>query len=603
MTSAPPTTVPIAVWAPHATSVDLVAEGDQTPLTPTADGWWEHAAGLPHGTDYAFRLDGEGPYPDPRSAHQPAGVHGPSRAFDATAHAWRDDDWQGVDVRGAVIYELHVGTFTDAGTLDAAVERLDHLADLGVDIVQLMPVAAFPGQRGWGYDGVALYAVHDAYGGPAALQRFVDAAHSRGLGVALDVVYNHLGPDGNYLGLFGPYFTEAHHTPWGAAVNLDHDGSAHVRAFVIENARRWFRDFHVDALRLDAVHELRDDSPTHLLAELSTSVADLATDLGRPLGLIAESDLNDIVMVTPVADDGLGMTAQWDDDIHHAIHAFLSGERHGYYADFGSMDTLVEALQQVFVHNGTFSSFRGQVWGAPVPDDVSRHRFVVSTSTHDQVGNRGLGDRPTEGLSAGQTAIGAALLLTTPVTPMLFMGEEWAARTPFRFFTDFEDADLAQAVREGRAREFGEHGWEAIYGPDAESPDPQSEDTFTSSRLDWSEQDLPGQARHLAWVRALIALRRLHPDLRNGDTGSMSISSDPAEGWLVLHRGAVDVLVNTADREIAIPLTDGSAVSEGRRVVLASWEPRSAPVAGTTIRMAPHDVLILDRARDDEPRR
>ena len=326
-----------------------------------------------------------------------------------------------------MIYELHVGTFTADGTLDSAIARLDHLADLGVDVVQLMPVAAFPGHRGWGYDGVALYAVHDAYGGPAALQRFVDAAHARGLGVALDVVYNHLGPTGNYLGVYGPYFTHVHHTPWGAAVNLDQHGSEQVRAFLVDNALRWFRDFHVDALRLDAVHELRDHSPIHLLAELSDAVARLATDLGRPLGLIAESDLNDVTLVTPVADGGLGMTAQWDDDIHHSIHAFLTGERHGYYADFGSKDTLVAALQQVFVHNGTFSSFRGQTWGAPVPDDVDRHRFVASTSTHDQVGNRGLGDRPPIQLTPGQDAIGAALLLTTPFTPMLFMGEEWAA--------------------------------------------------------------------------------------------------------------------------------------------------------------------------------
>lgn len=580
---------PIRVWAPNASKVDLAVAGAVTTMTAQRDGWWEHSPGLPPGTDYAFLLDGKGPFPDPRSAHQPHGVHGPSRTFDPTAHTWQDADWPGVDVRGAVIYELHVGTFTHEGTLDAAITRLDHLADLGVDLVQLMPVAAFEGERGWGYDGVALYAVHDPYGGPAALQRFVDAAHARGLGVALDVVYNHLGPTGNYLPRFGPYFTDAHHTPWGAAVNLDQPGSEHVRAFIVENALRWLRDFHVDALRLDAVHELRDHSEPHLLAELSTAVESLSADLGRPLGLIAESDLNDVTMVTPVADGGLGMTAQWDDDIHHAIHAFLTGERHGYYADFGSMQTLVAALQDVFVHNGTFSSFRGQVWGAPVPDGVDRHRFVVSTSTHDQVGNRGLGDRPTQRLTGGQAAIGAALLLTTPFTPMLFMGEEWAARTPFRFFTDFDDPDLAAAVREGRAAEFGEHGWDRIYPPGTEPPDPQAEQTFAASRLDWDEQHRPAHARHLAWVRTLIALRRLHPSLRDGAASGMRITSDPGAGWLVLHRGEVDVVVNAADHPQPVPLPPADD-----RVLLASWEPRSEPIADA-VAMAAHDVAIVAR--------
>ena len=582
-------TLPIRVWAPSATTVEITFDGTSTPLT-AVDGWWEHAPGLPAGTDYAFVVDGEGPYPDPRSAHQPHGVDGPSRTFDAAAHAWQDADWAGVEVRGALIYELHIGTFTQEGTLDAAIERLDHLAELGVDIVQLMPVAAFPGNRGWGYDGVALYAVHDAYGGPAALQRFVDAAHARDLGVCLDVVYNHLGPTGNYLGIYGPYFTEAHHTPWDAAVNLDQPGSEHVRSFIIENALRWFRDFHLDALRLDAVHELRDDSPTHVLADLSRSTAELAERLGRPLGLIAESDLNDVTMVTPLPQGGLGMTAQWDDDIHHAIHAYLTGERHGYYTDFGSLETLVSALQQVFVHNGTFSTFRGQVWGAPVPEDVDRHRFVISTSTHDQVGNRGLGDRPPERISPGQAAIGAALLLTTPFTPMLFMGEEWAARTPFQFFTDFDDPELADAVRQGRAREFGEHGWDAVYGPDATSPDPQAESTFTDSRLDWDEQAQPEQARHLAWVKALAALRRLRPELRDGAAASLHITADPDAGWLVLHRGDVDVVINGADHPQQIALPEPCA-----RVVLASWEPRGEHLDDGRLSLAAHDVLVLAR--------
>ncbi|MFV0425699.1 MAG: malto-oligosyltrehalose trehalohydrolase [Beutenbergiaceae bacterium] len=582
-------TQPVTVWAPRATQVEVETAGRRLSMRATTAGWWTLPQGLPIGTDYAFVVDSAGPFPDPRSAYQPEGVHGPSRLID-TDFTWTDQQWAGIDIRGQVIYELHVGTFTPTGTLDSAIDRLDHLVELGIDVVQLMPLAAFDGDRGWGYDGVALYAVHRAYGGPAALQRFVDAAHARGMGVALDVVYNHLGPSGNYLAQFGPYFTDAHQTPWGAAVNLDQDGSPQVRAFIIDNALRWFRDFHVDALRLDAVHELRDTSPTHLLAELAQATATLATDLGRPLSLIAESDLNDVAMVTPTSAGGWGMTAQWDDDVHHAIHAFLTGEHHGYYCDFGSMQTLVAALRQVFIHNGVFSSFRGKVWGAPVPDSVDRHQFVVSTSTHDQVGNRGLGDRPPLSLSPGQGAIAATLLLTTTFTPMLFMGEEWAARTPFQFFTDFADPDLAQAVRQGRAREFGEHGWDQIYGTGNRAPDPQDETTFAQSRLDWAEADQPIQARHLAWVRTLLALRRLQPDLRRGDAASMSISFDADQGWMVLHRGVVEVLINTSSTPTRVPLPDGCA-----RVVLASWSVPAEPVTSPAITLPGHDVLILGR--------
>lgn len=582
--------VPVQVWAPCAHTVAAVVHGTTLPLQAGSNGWWVLPAGLPDGTDYAFVLDGGDPLPDPRSAYQPDGVHGPSQAFDASSFDWSDEQWTGLDVRGAVIYELHIGTFTPAGTLLAAIDRLSYLADLGVDVVQLMPVAAFEGDRGWGYDGVGLYAVHAAYGGPQALQAFVDAAHGHGLAVALDVVYNHLGPSGNYLGSFGPYFTDAHATPWGQAVNLDQDGSDEVRAFIIDAAKRWVTDFHIDALRLDAVHELRDSSTRHVLAELSDEIARVAVQYGRPLSLIAESDLNDVVMVTPTNQGGLGMTAQWDDDVHHAIHAFLTGERHGYYADFGTLETLVAALRQVFVHNGTFSSFRGTTWGAPVPDEVDRHCFVVSTSTHDQVGNRGLGDRPPSRLTAGQCAIATALLLTTPFTPMLFMGEEWGSVRPFQFFTDFGDPQLAQAVREGRAREFGEHGWDQIYGPGTQAPDPQSVATYRSSQLDWDELTVETHARHLAWTRTLLALRQVQSDLTQGGTASMDISFDAEDGWLILHRGTLEVIINTSTTEQVVPLPDSEP-----RTVLASWgDVPSTALAGAAT-MAGHDVLIVGR--------
>lgn len=613
------TRVPVRVWAPGAQRIELASNRERNDLTAGADGWWEHGPGLPAGTDYAFVVDGAGPFPDPRSAHQPEGVHGPSRAFDPAAYPWQDAAWRGRDVRGAVCYELHVGTFTPAGTLEAAITKLDHLADLGVDVVELMPLAAFPGARGWGYDGVAPYSVHEAYGGPIALQLFVDAAHARGLAVALDVVYNHLGPTGNYLAQFGPYFTNAHETPWGAAVNLDQEGAAEVRAYVVENALRWLRDFHLDALRLDAVHELRDDSATHVLAELSLAVAELAREVGRPLSLIAESDLNDAAMVTPVDSGGLGMTAQWDDDVHHAIHAFLTGEQHGYYADFGSMDILAKAFRDAFVHDGAWSTFRGREWGAPVPRDMNRHRFVVSTATHDQIGNRGLGDRPTRVLTPGQTAIGSALLLTGPFTPMLFMGEEWAARTPFRYFTNVDDPALGAAIQEGRRAEFGSHGWEAVYGGPVAVPDPQAAETHEASRLDWSEPEQAEHARHLTWVRRLIALRRAHPELRDGAADSLGVVWDPAAGWFVLERGPFAVVVNAADRPRDVQLDERYAGA----AVLLRWAPPSAATGGTdatghgasdptdsaleqvgadgALRLAGHDVAIVRNPTRIEP--
>ncbi|MFC5998218.1 malto-oligosyltrehalose trehalohydrolase [Quadrisphaera sp. GCM10027208] len=551
------------VWAPDATRVDVDLSGSLHPMTRQDDGWW--AVEVPdagHGTDYAFRLDGGEPTPDPRSPWQPDGVHAPSRVFDTGRHEWGDDGWAGLDVRGRLFYELHVGTFTPEGTLDAAAQRLDHLVDLGVEVVELMPVAAFPGRWGWGYDGVALYAVHEPYGGPAALQRFVEACHRRGLAVCLDVVYNHLGPSGNYLSRFGPYFTDRHHTPWGQAVNLDDEGSEHVRRWVVDNALRWFAEFHVDALRLDAVHALVDDSAEHLLAQLSRETADLADRLGRPLGLVAESDLNDPRMIEPVAEGGLGMTAQWDDDVHHAIHALLSGERQGYYCDFGSTDVLAKVLTRAFLHDGTFSTFRGQRWGRTV--DPARHRgtaFLAYSANHDQVGNRATGDRPSAYLSPGLLACAAALVLTSPFTPMVFMGEEWGASTPWQFFTDHAEPELAESIRQGRRREFAEHGW------DAESiPDPQDHTTRDASVLRWDELETGPHDRVLRWYRTLIALRREEPALTSGDLRAVSVAHSDDEGWVVVARGDLRVALNVGAEPRTLPLD----VSEPE--LLVAWD-------------------------------
>jgi maltooligosyltrehalose trehalohydrolase len=593
------------LWAPLPDHVDLVlpASGDRVPMRAGADGWWSVDRALAHGTDYAFSLDGGPARPDPRAAWLPDGVHGASRVFDADRFAWTDAGWSGVDVRGAVTYELHVGTFTPEGTLDAAAARLEHLVALGVDVVELMPVAAFNGRHGWGYDGVAPYAVHEAYGGPAALQAFVDAAHGLGLAVCLDVVHNHLGPSGNYLHELGPYFTDAHHTPWGAAINLDGPGAEQVRRWICDSVLRWARDFHVDAFRLDAVHELRDDSPRHLLSQLSDEVAALSAELGRPLGLVAESDLNDVVSLAPTDEGGWGMTGQWADDVHHAVHALVTGERHGYYVDFGSPEVLRTALTRVFVHDGGPSTFRGEPWGAPVPGDVDGHRFVVFGANHDQVGNRALGDRPSARVDAGGLAAQAALVLLSPFSPLLFMGEEWGARTPWQFFTDHPEPELSAAVREGRTREFGGHGWQELYGGPVAVPDPQDPATFAASVLDWDEPARPEHARLLEWYRVLIALRRTVPDLASGDRHATSLdvhtltdgapdptgpASDaapgPWQGALVLHRGDARVVLNLARTAAAVPVPTARPVR-----VVAAWDGGVVRAPG-----APDEPLVVE---------
>lgn len=572
------------VWAPSADAVELVRPGapapdDRVRMARSVGGWWVAEVDLPHGTDYAYAVDGGDPRPDPRSRWQPHGVHGASRVLDTDLFTWTDAGWTGRDVRGAVVYELHLGTFTPEGTFDAAIARLDHLVELGVDMVELMPVAAFNGVHGWGYDGVSLFAVHEPYGGPHGLQAFVDAAHGRGLAVCLDVVHNHLGPSGNYLGTFGPYLTGTHQTPWGDAINLDDEGAREVRRWICDSAVQWFRDFHVDALRLDAVHALVDASPRHVLAELSDEVAALAGALGRPLSLIAECDLNDPVSVAPTAAHGWGMTAQWADDVHHAIHALVTGERHGYYVDFGSPEVLRIALTGAFVHDGAWSTFRGRPWGRPVPAGTDGHRFVVFASDHDQVGNRALGDRPSEHLDPGALAVEAALVLLSPFTPMLFMGEEWGARTRWQYFTDHPEPELAQAVREGRRSEFASHSWTSLYGTEIEVPDPQSPTTVADSHLDWSEPEDPTHARLLDWYRQLIALRRSVADLGSGDLAAISVRSEaddapreladetglppvhsdaaavPWHGWIVMHRGAARVVVNLSEHERSVPVT------------------------------------------------
>ncbi|HVE73857.1 MAG TPA: malto-oligosyltrehalose trehalohydrolase, partial [Mycobacteriales bacterium] len=427
----------LSVWAPLPDRVEASVGGELHAMRRSDDGWW--SVNLPPSAtalDYGFVLDGGPPRPDPRSAWQPDGVHGLSRQVDHSAFAWSDAGWRGLPLAGSVLYELHIGTFTPEGTFDAAIGRLDHLCELGIDAVELLPCNAFAGRWGWGYDGVAWFAVHEPYGGPEGLKRFIDAAHARGLGVVMDVVYNHLGPAGNYLPEFGPYLTEAHSTPWGPAVNLDQPGSDEVRRYIVDNALMWLRDYHVDGLRLDAVHALVDERATHLLEEIATAVHELGAQLSKPLWVVAETDRNDPRTVTPADAGGYGLDGQWADDVHHAVHAAVTGERTGYYGDFGSLATLAHALRHAFVHDGSWSSFRGRRHGRPVPDSIPGSRFVVFAQDHDQIGNRAAGDRLSQTLSEGMLCVVAAVLLTSPYTPMLFMGEEWGARTPWQFFSD-----------------------------------------------------------------------------------------------------------------------------------------------------------------------
>ena len=577
----------VPVWAPAAQTVELhlPSQDRLVGMIPVPGGWWTAPFDLEPGTDYAFRVDGSPNRPDPRSALQPDGVHGPSRTVDPDTWRWTDQNWAGKDLRGSVIYELHVGTFTPEGTLDAAVSRLGHLVDLGVDIVELMPLAAFPGKAGWGYDGVGLWAVHEAYGGPDALARFVNAAHNAGIGVCLDVVYNHLGPSGNYLSVFGPYFTPAHHTPWGEAVNYDHDGSQQVRAFVIDSALRWMRDFHIDALRLDAIHEIKDDAAAaatpqrHVLAELSDAVAALSIELGRPLSLVAEADLNDVGVITPTSEEppakvpSLGMTAQWADDVHHALHVRLTGEDQGYYGDFAEVGAWAKAYGRAFLHNGTWSTFRERNWGAPVPEDTDPRRFVVFGSDHDQVGNRAVGDRPSAILDDAALAATAALVLLSPYTPMLFMGEEWGTRTPFQFFTDHEEDDLARSVSEGRVREFAGFGWDAD-----EIPDPQAAATVEASRLRWSELDEAEHARMLAWYQALTTLRR-------------NLDWSQRTAWPQVDEIDDVLMVTYDDIVVAANLSGQERPAPALTTVLLSWDPFDAAAPS----LSPGQTLIARR--------
>jgi maltooligosyltrehalose trehalohydrolase len=513
------------VWAPSAQRVTLrLAHGDHKrdlPMEREGDEHFVARTNAGAGDRYYCLVDEHKPVPDPVSRLLPKGVHGPTEIVDPDRFTWSDDSWSGRPLQHYVIYELHVGTFSPQGTFDSAIEKLSYLQRLGVTVIELMPVAAFPGTRNWGYDGVSLYAVQASYGGPEGLRRFVNAAHAAGLAVILDVVYNHLGNEGNYLRQFGPYFTDKHKTPWGDAVNYDQECCQAVREYVIQNSLYWIREYHFDGLRLDAVQTILDDSPVHILAEIKSQVAALAQDLGRQICVIAETDRNDARLVLPPGQGGYGLDALWSDDFHHAVHAFFTGERQGYYQDFGRPEQIVRALNEGFVFQGEpFKYWNGEPRGTPA-HGVPAPAHVICMQNHDQVGNRPGGERWTALMPLGARMLSAALLLLSPYTPLLFMGEEFDERNPFLFFTDYGDPGLRKAVKEGRRNEFREfgHAIESV-------SDPQDPATFERSKLNW--QLVENVNPMLAWHRSLLELRKKYM------TGSRTCKAGLKDGVLVL---------------------------------------------------------------------
>jgi maltooligosyltrehalose trehalohydrolase len=586
------------VWAPHRRCVHLrllSASERLVPMESIDRGYWTAQVNdLAPGTLYVFRLDEEVDRPDPASRFQPEGVHGPSAVVDSSGFEWGDEAWTGMNLPETVIYELHVGTFTAEGTFDAAVPRLDALKNIGINAIEIMPVSQFPGERNWGYDGVYPFAVQGSYGGPDGLKRLVNACHHRDMAVILDVVYNHLGPEGNYLWDFGPYFTDRYTSPWGAAMNFDGPYSDEVRRFFIENALAWFTDYHLDGLRLDALHAIIDMSAVHFLRELSECVAAVGQRLGRKLWLIGESDLNDCRLISPHALGGYGLDAVWCDDFHHSLHTLLTGEKKGYYMDFGDTDHLVKALREGFVYSGEYSPFRKRRHGSS-SCEIPARQFVVFSQNHDQVGNRMLGGRLTQLVELEALKVAAGVVLLSPYVPLLFMGEEYGERAPFFYFVDHSDPDLVEAVRQGRAREF------ASFACEGGVPDPQDPETFFRSKLCWESRNEGGCRALLNFYAALIELRRTLPALTELEKERLRVgrwlSSEVV--WMERQDGGcrsrVLCLFNFGQRDEWVRAEEITPVSLWRKVLDSSEEAWGGPGAGCPLLMNRGSAIMLKR--------
>lgn len=578
------------VWAPKAQKMSLKWRDQILPMDgPNKRGWWTLIVQEAQcGDRYAFLIDDDtNPYPDPRSQRQPDGVHGDSEIYDHSTFEWHDQLWRGSPKTGAILYELHIGTFSKEGTFDGAIEHLKYLADLGVTHVEVMPVAAWAGNQGWGYDSTALFSTHEPYGGPDNFKRFVDACHATGLSVILDVVYNHFGPVGNYTTKFGPYLNENRKTPWGDAVNLDGEGSDEVRRFFVDNALMWLKEYHCDGLRFDAVHAFIDLSAVHFMEQLSLEVERLGATLSKEFYLVAESDLNDPRVVRSREANGYGMDSQWSDDFHHALFTLIYSPKDGesgYYEDFGSFGDLHRALKHAYVYDGQYSIYRKRRHGRPT-NGLSAHHFVHFDQNHDQVGNRGWGERLEHLVGTEVAKVSIGLLLTAPYVPMLFMGEEWAASSPFLYFADHEDEEMRQSVAEGRKREF------AAFGFDGEVPNPEDSKTYEMSKLKWEEQGKDKHADFLAWVKALIKLRRSHVCLNDGDTHRLLVSTNEERRTLVMERDAARILINFGDEPY------GFGLLEGEKLELISRE--GTGVRDNYLELPPMTLAVLMSPTED----
>lgn len=585
-----------SVWSPKAEKIQMIIKGKPHPIDLEKDsyGYWQkEISELKEGDKYMFKLDGDKEIPDPSSLYQPGGVHSWSSVVDHSAYDWSGDNWQPPSMSDMVIYELHVGTFTPEGTFSAIIEKLDHLRDLGVNAIEIMPIAQFPGSRNWGYDGVYPFAVQESYGSVTDLKRLVEKCHQFGIAVILDVVYNHMGPEGNYLSLFGPYFTEKYNTPWGAALNFDDSYSDHVRNFFLQNAIMWLKDYHIDGLRLDAVHAIMDIGPTHFLKELSQKVDELEKETGRQYVLIAESDLNDVKLISDYDGGGYGLEGQWADDFHHAVHTLITGEGGGYYEDYGNLDHIAKSFQQGLIYDGIYSQHRKKKVGTD-PSNNGKHQFVVCIQNHDQVGNRMLGDRLSQLVSLEKYKLAAGIMLISPFTPMLFMGEEYAEDQPFQYFVSHGDPDLVKAVQEGRKREFNSFKWEG------EVPDPQSEATFNNSKLNWDFGNNKEKTTVFTFYKYLISLRK-EGLLSSFRSDYFSISKDEDKNVLsvVAQKGGEEILAimnfNATEQEVRIPAKN----NEWNKLLASSdtrWQgPRDLPekIEGGAVILLPSSSLIL----------
>jgi maltooligosyltrehalose trehalohydrolase len=519
----------VRVWSPKAELISIKLEAQMLPLDKDEHGYWSlNTDQIKPGDQYRFEINGK-PLPDPASLSQPKGVHGPSEAFDVNAFNWTDNLWQNIPLADYIFYELHTGAFTPGGTFKDIENQLDYLVELGITAIEIMPVAQFPGERNWGYDGVFPFAVQNSYGGPQGLQQLVNSCHNKGLAVVLDVVYNHFGPEGNYVGQFGPYFTDKYQTPWGSAINFDDAGSDEVRRYFIENVLMWFRDFHIDALRMDAVHAIKDLSPKHILQEISERVNELMTQSGKNYYLVVECDLNNSRFITPVDKGGYGMNAQWTDEFHHALRVTAGGERNGYYTDFNGIEDLANAYQNAYVYHGQYSEQRQKTFGTSTKG-IDGKRFVVFSQNHDQVGNRMLGERSSQLFSFEMQKLMAACVMISPFLPLLFMGEERSESNPFQFFVSHSDEELIKAVRKGRKAEF------ADFHTKGEAPDPQAVETFQRSKLNWANINQEPHQTMLEYYKTLIRLRKHQPALKTLNRENMSVGVDILTNTLQIQR-------------------------------------------------------------------